>query len=364
MPYYTRITNLIAAMKNENYSDLFISNPTSIAYLTQYHNPHPGERLYVLHVKSDGTLILVLNKLFLAPQNLPVECHVHWYNDGEAILEQIASTLSENAIIGVDKDWPSRNLLEMMTFLPSAMFKNGSPLIDHLRAIKSSEEQSIMAEASRLNDLAMEYLISLIPQGLPEDQMVDLLAKKYQALGCDGFSFEPIIAYGPNGADPHHLTNDDTPKIGQSVILDIGSFYQGYASDMTRTVFYGQPSEKASAIYEVVKSANQAAIDAVKPGVSYASIDRAARKVIEDAGYGIYFTHRTGHGIGIEVHEPGDVGAFNPDLLEVGHVFSIEPGIYLTDELGVRIEDLVIVTEDGCKVLNTVSKNLTICEPI
>lgn len=363
MIHYTRIQALLKALKTKDFSDLIISNPTTIAYLTQYQNLEPGERLFILHLNDRGQVTLYLNRLFPEPQTLPIECEIIWYRDGENIVETISQKLMAHGTIGIDKDWPSQFLLALMTLLPNAQFINGSFLSDELRAIKSPEEQAIMVKASALNDQAMEYLIKLVPKGLPESEMVTLLKQKYQELNCDGFSFEPIIAYGGNGADPHHQTNDERPQIGDSVVIDIGSFYQGYASDMTRTVFYGQPSEKAQMVYELVKKANLAAIQQVKPGVSFASIDQAARQVIEAAGYGQYFTHRTGHSIGIEVHEPGDVGGFNENLIQVGNVFSIEPGIYLPGELGVRIEDLVIVTEEGCKVINQVTKDLIICQP-
>lgn len=363
MIHYTRIQTLLKALKTNHYNDLIISNPTTIAYLTTYQNLEPGERMFILHVKDNGQLTLYLNRLFPVPHNLPIDCEITWYYDGEAIIEQLSHNLTEDGTIGIDKDWKSHFLLNLIDLHPHAHFKNGSPLSDQLRSIKSKEEQAIMSEASRLNDQAMEYLIQLVAKGVPEAEMADLLKQKYQELNCDGFSFEPIIAYGANGADPHHTTNLDQPQKGDTVILDIGSFYKGYASDMTRTVFYGEPSQKAKAVYELVKKANLTAIAQVKPGVTFASIDEAARKVIEEAGYGQYFTHRTGHSIGIEVHEPGDVGAFNHNLVEIGNVFSIEPGIYLPGELGVRIEDLVIVTEDGCRVINEVSKDLIICQP-
>ena len=240
---------------------------------------------------------------------------------------------------------------------------NAAYLVDDLRAIKSPEEQELMREASALNDQATLALINLVADGLPESEMVSELAGIYQRLGCQGFSFEPIIAYGANGADPHHETNDDRPQSGDSVVIDIGSSYKGYCSDMTRTVFYGEPDEESRRVYETVRQAQEAAIKAVRPGATFASIDRAARQVIEEAGYGEYFTHRTGHFIGREVHEAGDVSEFNQAKAQVGQIFSIEPGIYLPGKVGVRIEDLVLVTETGCQVLNQVSKDLIVVEP-
>ncbi|MBK0347326.1 aminopeptidase P family protein [Aerococcaceae bacterium zg-ZJ1578] len=361
--HYTRISSLIEELNRQKLSDLIISNPTTIFYLTGYENLHPGERFYVLHVTAQGDFYLYLNRLFPEPVSLSENTKVIYHYDGEPALIPLAESIAANAHIGIDKDWPSRFLLELIALKPQATFTNGSPVSDGLRGVKSAEEIETMLEASHRNDQVMTAIIEKVPMGLTESTMVGELATLYRQHECDGFSFDPIIAYGANGADPHHITNEDTPKLGDSVIIDIGSFYGGYASDMTRTVFYGEPSDEAKKVYQTVLAANLAAIAQVKPGVTFASIDKAARDVIEAAGYGPYFTHRTGHSIGIEVHEPGDVGPFNQDTVKVGNVFSIEPGIYLPGKLGVRIEDLVVVTEDGCRVLNAAPKDLHIISP-
>ncbi|WP_446456056.1 M24 family metallopeptidase [Tuanshanicoccus lijuaniae] len=363
MIHYTRISSLVEELNRQKLTDLIISNPTTIFYLTGYENLHPGERFYVLHISAHGNLTLHLNRLFPEPVALPDNTAVVYHYDGEPALKPLAESMATDATIGIDKDCPSRFLLALMALKPDATFANGSPISDGLRGIKSAEEIETMLEASHRNDQVMAKIIEKIPSGLPESTLVCELATLYRQHDCDGFSFDPIIAYGANGADPHHITNDDTPKIGDSVIIDIGSFYDGYASDMTRTVFYGEPSDEARTVYQTVLKANLNAIAQVKPGVTFASIDKAARDIIEAAGYGQYFTHRTGHSIGIEVHEPGDVGPFNQDTVKVGNVFSIEPGIYLPGKLGVRIEDLVVVTEDGCRVLNEAPKDLQIIQP-
>ncbi len=190
-------------------------------------------------------------------------------------------------------------------------------------------------------------------------EMEDALKVIYDNLGADGFSFMPIIAYGKNGANPHHENSHRLVKSGDSIILDIGCRKDNYCADMTRTVFFREVSDKAKEVYETVLLANRKAIEMVKPGVKFSEIDAAARNVIEDKGYGKFFTHRTGHSIGIEVHEFGDVSSANDDVLKPGMIFSVEPGIYLEGELGVRIEDLILVTEDGYENLNHYSKELT-----
>ena len=356
-----RLEALVQGLKAAGIAQQLVSDPSSIAYLIGYET-QPGERLLLLKVAADGRHQLYLNQLFPLASGLEHDIEVMTYRDGEPVISWLAQSLAPGKT-GIDKVWPSHFLLDLMTVRQDLQPVNAAYLVDDLRAIKSPEEQELMREASALNDQAILALINLVADGLPESEMVSELAGIYQRLGCQGFSFEPIIAYGANGADPHHETNDDRPQPGDSVVIDIGSSYKGYCSDMTRTVFYGEPDEESRRVYETVRQAQEAAIKAVRLGVTFASIDRAARQVIEEAGYGEYFTHRTGHFIGREVHEAGDVSEFNQAKAQVGQIFSIEPGIYLPGKVGVRIEDLVLVTETGCQVLNQVSKDLIVVEP-
>ena len=356
-----RLEALVQGLKAAGIAQHLVSDPSSIAYLIGYET-QPGERLLLLKVAADGRHQLYLNQLFPQASGLADDIEIVTYRDGEPVISCLAQSLAPGKT-GIDKVWPSHFLLDLMAARQDLQPVNAAYLVDDLRAIKSPEEQELMREASALNDQATLALINLVADGLPESEMVSELAGIYQRLGCQGFSFEPIIAYGANGADPHHETNDDRPQPGDSVVIDIGSSYKGYCSDMTRTVFYGEPDEESRRVYETVRQAQEAAIKAVRPGATFASIDRAARQVIEEAGYGEYFTHRTGHFIGREVHEAGDVSEFNQAQAQVGQIFSIEPGIYLQGKVGVRIEDLVLVTETGCQVLNQVSKDLIVVEP-
>ncbi|MGO1479273.1 M24 family metallopeptidase, partial [Senegalia sp. (in: firmicutes)] len=240
-------------------------------------------------------------------------------------------------------------------------FVNGSDIVDYVRMIKDEDEIEIMRESSRLNDLVMEELIPWVGKGLTEKELNSKVREIYKSHGIDEVSFDPITAYAKGAADPHHVTDDTKGKHGDCVILDIGGFYKNYASDMTRTVFLGEVSERQKEIYDIVVEANLRGIAAAKPGNRMCDVDLAARNYIEEKGYGEYFTHRTGHSIGLEDHEFGDVSSVNEDIIKPGQAFSVEPGIYLPEEgIGVRIEDILITTEDGCEVLNKFTKDIIV----
>lgn len=355
--FLNRRKQVAQRMQAEGVGHLVVSDPASIFYLTGTWF-HPGERLIVLHMKADGALRLVINELF--PLTTDIGAEVVWYNDTQDGIAYLAQGIEDGQVIGVDKFWAAHFLLRLMDQKPNFKYVNGSMFVDRVRMQKDAAERDFMRTASRLNDEAMGKMAEKVKAGLSELEMVKALSEIYAEIGADGFSFDPIIAYGANGADPHHGCDNSVPKAGDSVIIDIGCKKDDYCSDMTRTFFFGEPNAKAREVYETVREANLRAIAVVKPGVKFSEIDLAARNYIESKGYGQYFTHRTGHSIGIDVHDFGDVSSVNHDEVAEGMIFSIEPGIYLSGEVGVRIEDLVLVTADGCEVLNQYSKDLIV----
>ncbi|KXG76979.1 putative peptidase [Fervidicola ferrireducens] len=353
-----RLKKILKEMERQNVPQLVISEPASIFYLTGKWI-HPGERMLALYIDAGGECKLFLNELFPVSEDLGLE--KIFFNDVEDPVELLSKHVKEGETLGVDKNWPARFLLRLMEFKKGCKFVV-SDIVDRVRMRKDPSEINLMRESSKINSEAVKKILELIPGGHTEKKMGRMLLKIYEDLGADGFSFEPIIAYGANAADPHHVPGNSTVKEGDSIIIDIGCVKYSYCSDITRTVFYKKVSEEAKKIYNIVLEANMRAIEAVRPGVRFCDIDAAARNCIESAGYGRYFTHRTGHSIGIEVHEPGDVSAANMERIEAGMIFSIEPGIYIPGKLGVRIEDLVVVTDEGCEVLTMCDKNLTVIE--
>ncbi|WP_312649670.1 Xaa-Pro peptidase family protein [Proteiniclasticum sp.] len=354
-----RIEKLREIMKDNSLKQILVTDAPSIFYLTGRWID-AGERLLVLLVKESGTPLLFINELF--PEKVSSDLQFVWTKDTTDSIGLLAEHIEEDVVLGIDKNWPSGFLLKLMGTLGTANFVNSSLLLDRIRAQKDEEEIEFMRAASKLNDDAMMMLIDSLDEDMTEKEMEDTLKVIYDNLGADGFSFMPIIAYGKNGANPHHENSHRLLKKGDSIILDIGCRKDNYCADMTRTVFFGEVSEKAREVYETVLEANMKAIEKVRPGVKFSEVDAAARNVIEEKGYGKFFNHRTGHSIGIEVHEYGDVSSANDEVLKPGMIFSVEPGIYLEGELGVRIEDLILVTEDGYENLNHHSKELTIID--
>lgn len=352
-----RITRIMQELEKTGISQMLIVDPMSIFYLTDVRN-YPGERFYALLLRKDKTPVYFLNNLFTIPQDVGAE--KVWYSDTDPVMEIVAPYIDHSTPLGVDKDLKARFLLPLMELNAAPAFVNTSLAVDTVRGIKDADEQEKMREASRINDLAMAELKKLVHEGVTENEIADQLLDIYLSLGAEGFSFGPLVAFGANAADPHHGPDDTVLKDGDVVLFDVGCIKNGYCSDMTRSFYYKSITDEHRVIYEAVREANEAAIAKIKPGVPLKELDLAARDLITEKGYGPNFNHRLGHFIGLSEHEFGDVSSVNETVAVPGMIFSIEPGIYVTGDTGVRIEDLVLVTEDGCEVLNHFPKTLEV----
>lgn len=353
-----RVLNVIKKMESINLSQMIVTSPASIYYLTGKWIS-AGERMIALYLNTKGNHKFIVNKLFPIEEDLGID--MVWFTDSDDPIKILSDIVEKDKVLGVDKFWPAQFLIRLMEFNAVKGFLNSSNIIDELRMIKDEEEKELMRKSSQINDRVMKKLWEELKEGYTEKYYARMLAELYEKEGAQGFSFDPILAFGDHAADPHHEPDTTKLKKGESLVIDIGGVYNHYCSDMTRTVFFGEePSKENREIYEIVKNANLNAIAKVKDGAKFSEIDEAARSYIEESGYGKYFTHRTGHSIGLEVHDKGDVSSINHDEVREGMIFSIEPGIYLPNRIGVRIEDLVIVTKDGAEVLNSVTKEVTI----
>jgi Xaa-Pro aminopeptidase len=255
-----------------------------------------------------------------------------------------------------DGAW-AMHLLGLQRALPASSYASLTDAMPMLRAVKDPHELDRLAAAGAGADASFEEILAVPFAGRRETDVAADLAALLRKHGHSQVDFT-VVGSGPNGANPHHEAGDRVIEAGDAVVLDFGGLRDGYGSDTTRTVTVGEPSDEVQTVYEIVRRAQQAAFEAVRPGVACQDIDRVARKVITDAGYGEYFIHRVGHGIGLTTHEPPYMVEGESQTLVPGMCFSIEPGIYLPGRFGVRIEDIVTVTEDGGRRLNNTTHAL------
>ncbi|HIE48358.1 TPA: aminopeptidase P family protein [Candidatus Bipolaricaulota bacterium] len=228
--------------------------------------------------------------------------------------------------------------------------------VEGLRRVKDPEEVERIAAAARLTDEGLRWLLGRLKPGTSEREAALELEMWYRKNGADHVAFDLIVAFGEGSSMPHYLPGERELKEGDLILLDIGAKVDGYCADLTRVVALGRPAPEARAIYELVLEANRAGLEAVRAGVTGVEADRAARKLIQEAGYGDQFGHGLGHGVGLEVHEGPRLSPVSEDTLEAGMVVTVEPGVYLPGKLGVRIEDLVVVRPDGCEILSAFPK--------
>lgn len=330
---------------------LLISVGSDLPYLTGY-EATPLERLTMLVLPAEGEAVLVVPRLE-APrvEPLPEVFQVRPWAETEDPVEVVAGLAkgAHQAALG-DQTWAAF-LLRLQERMPGTSFQPAGPLTGELRMRKEPAELEQLRRAAEAADRVVERLAAHRFAGRSERELSREIAQMtveegHQAAGS------PIVASGPNGASPHHEPGERKMEPGDAVVVDFGGRLNGYHSDTTRNFLLGGPPRGYQAAFEVVSQAQQAAVEAVRPGVAAQEVDRAARSIIEAAGYGEAFLHRTGHGIGLEVHEHPYIVEGNQLLLEPGVTFSVEPGIYLAGRFGIRIEDIVAVTENGVERLN------------
>lgn len=361
--YQQRIARAQHGMQEAGVDLLFVGPSSDLRYLIGY-DAHLSERLNLLMLPASGrpTLVVPVLEVPLARSAADL-VDIHSWTETEvpsAIVGERARSLNPLRIAVSDQLW-SGFLLKLQGELPDASWVSAMEIIKPLRVSKDDAEIALLAEVSRLTDEAWDEFIEGGPlSGLTETQAMERLSSLMQKRGLGG-SFG-ICASGPNSASPHHHTGDRVIQRGDAVVFDWGSTIEGYHSDVTRTVFIGEPTEKFRKVYDIVLRANQAALDAVKPGTACEDIDKAARQLITAEGFGENFIHRVGHGLGMDVHEEPYLVSGNKTPLEVGMVFSDEPGIYIEGEFGVRIEDSVVVTPEGGRRLNEATRTLTVMD--
>ncbi len=343
---------------------LIVAPGPDLAYLAGY-DPPPLERLTALVVRPDGAPVLLVPELerplAAASPAGSLLAIVPW-RDGADPYAALGRLLGPHAARGrfgaADRMWAS-HLMALQARLPEAAFTAASRVLGALRAVKDAAEVELLRSAAAAADRTFDAIRAERFAGRAEREVAAALSAHLVAFGHETVSFV-IVGSGPNGASPHHEAGDRVIEPGDAVVLDFGGRLSGYASDITRTVAVGESAPQVREVHAVVRAAQRAAFEAVRPGVAAEDVDRAARGVIEEAGYGRQFFHRTGHGIGLEEHEPPWIVQGNGEPLRPGMAFSIEPGVYLEGRFGVRIEDIVVVTDDGVRSLNEAPRDLTV----
>ncbi|MCA1587314.1 MAG: Xaa-Pro peptidase family protein [Chloroflexi bacterium] len=340
---------------------LLITPSADYAYLLGYHAP-VLERLTCLVIRPDAEPVLILPRL-----EEPLARHemaeladavsiVPWdeTDDPFRLVQQLLAGTGRVAV--QDQMW-ARFVLRLRAALDPAWLVEAGPTMSSLRRVKSPDEIDRLRGAARAADAAMQAITAERLSGRAEAEVSARIRDLLLDQGLQSADFA-IVASGPNSASPHHEAGERVIQPGDAIVLDIGGTLAAYWSDTTRTAFVGPPPPDFAALYAVLKEAQRAGCDAVRPGVACSEVDSVARGIIEEAGYGDAFIHRTGHGIGMELHEEPYIVASNPEPLQVGYAFSVEPGIYINKEWGARIEDIVVCTETGGERLNTTPTDL------
>ena len=359
--YAERRRRATEAFEDAGLAGLLVSPGPDLAYLTG-HAPMPLERLTLLVLVTGRDPVFVVPTLerplaasAVGASGLEV---LDWRDGADDPYELVAGLLGPGRYAVTDRTWAS-HLLALEDAATGRGFVAVGTALPLLRAVKDEDEIERLRAAGRAADAAFDEVVALPFAGRTETEISLELDRLLREHGHQRVDFA-VVGSGPNAASSHHVPGERRLGTGDAVVMDFGGVRDDYCSDITRTVFVGAPSDEQREVYGIVRAAQQAAFEAVRPGVLAQEVDRAARGVIGDAGYGDRFVHRTGHGIGLEVHEPPYIVEGNETPLEAGMAFSDEPGIYLEGRFGVRIEDQIAVTADGAERLNRASRDLTV----
>ena len=360
-----RIEKLQAWMRANDIEVSFVTSSENVFYLSGYFtNPH--ERLLALAVFKEEEPFLVCPEMeVLNARSSGWEHEIIGFNDisnpWELVQKAIQKRVNHVQNAAIEKEHMNVERYEhLLSLFPQAAFVSAEEKLRKLRMIKDARELKIIEEACALADYAVEFGASEIKEGKTELDILGAVEYALKQKGVTEMSFATMVLTGANAASPHGNPGQTKIKKGDLVLFDLGVVVDRYCSDITRTVAYGDINDKQKEIYDTVLKAQLAAVEASKPGATAADVDLTARKIIADAGFGEYFPHRLGHGLGISVHEYPSLTETNPLVLEEGMVYTIEPGIYVPNVAGVRIEDDVHITADGVKILTKFPKELTI----
>jgi len=362
-----RFERLNASLRTSGLDAVILNPGPTLTYLSGLHF-HLMERPVVLLFAKDQDPAIVLPELELQKvSSLPYKLQVFSYPENPAEWDSAFRKAVQALGLAGKRIGVEPRQLRLLEFrhvksgAPEADYPDASDVLSGLRLRKDKAEVDAMRRAVKIAQDALEATIPFIKVGMSEKEISSELVMQLLKHGSDSeMPFAPIVSGGPNGANPHASPSERKLQVGDMLVVDWGAAYDGYISDLTRTFAVGEVDDEFRKIHKIVQDANAAGRAAGKPGVPCADVDKAARDVIEKAGYGVYFTHRTGHGIGMEGHEEPYMRGDNMQILEPGMAFTVEPGIYIPNRNGVRIEDNVVITETGADVLSDMPREIRI----
>ncbi|MEU5440570.1 aminopeptidase P family protein [Streptomyces griseofuscus] len=355
-----RMERAARAAADAGLAGLLVAPGPDMVWLTGYTPTAVTERLTLLVLAPGQAPVLVVPTLEAPDAEHSVAGEaltLRDWTDGKDPYAVTGELLDGRGRYGISDNTWGMHVLGLQRTLPDSSYAALTDALPMLRAVKDAAEVELLAAAGAAADAAFEEIRKVTFAGRRESDLGRDLAALLRRFGHSQVDFT-IVGSGPNGANPHHEVGDRVIQRGDMVVLDFGGLKDGYGSDTTRTVHVGEPTEEERRVHDIVREAQEAGYQAVRPGVACQEVDRAARKVITDAGYGEYFIHRTGHGIGVTTHEPPYMIEGEELPLVPGMCFSVEPGIYLPGRFGVRIEDIVTVTEDGGRRLNNTGREM------
>jgi D-alanyl-D-alanine dipeptidase len=362
--YRARMERAARTAAEAGLAGLLVAPGPDLVWLTGYAPPAVTERLTLLVLAAGQDPVLVVPALEAPDAQKAAGASaltLRDWTDGKDPYAATAALLDASGRFGISDNAWALHLLALQQAMPGSSYASLTEALPMLRAVKDAAELELMTAAGAAADATFEEIRNVPFAGRRESEVAADLDRLLRRYGHEQVDFT-IVASGPNGANPHHEAGDRVIERGDMVVLDFGGLKDGYGSDTSRTVHVGEPTDEERRVHDIVREAQEAGFRAVRPGAACQDVDRAARAVIAGAGYGEYFIHRTGHGIGVTTHEPPYMIEGEERPLVPGMCFSVEPGIYLPGRFGVRIEDIVTVTEDGGRRLNTTSRELVIVE--
>tara|TARA_B100000941_G_scaffold290582_1_gene273679 strand:+ start:485 stop:1552 length:1068 start_codon:yes stop_codon:yes gene_type:complete len=352
MEYKNRINSLRKALSKTDIDTAFISSKDNIRYYSGF----TGTLAFLLITESKSIIITDSRYIVRAQEECP-DYEIYQLKSGDNWIENSTNQI-KSKVIGFEGNFVSFNMMNQLKERSNnnLIWKDFSEQISKERVIKSQSEVEKIEEAISISDGAFNTVSKKIKEGMTEKEIAWEIEKEMRILGAESISFDTIVASGINGAKPHHSPTNKNISNGEAITIDMGAKCNGYCSDLTRTIFIGEPDDKFKKIYSIVLRSQLISIEAAKEGMTGEEIDKISRDIISDEGFGENFGHSLGHGVGLEIHENPGVGPKSKNEILSGMVYTIEPGIYIDGWGGIRIEDMVLMTDNGNRLLSHAEK--------